>query len=97
MDTDEKQPIDKAEAKAKLQNELAFVHAWIKHPITSGLLESWSGEEKVFVDRILNRKVTDVASLVAHFEFLGYLRCLRDQRNKVNEHEQVLSDALKKL
>lgn len=70
-------PEDAELEKAKLEAEKAGLVQWLDAAPTKAFLSSITADKDEMVDLLCNRSVTNLETLVAHFEVVGYIRALR--------------------
>lgn len=71
------------------------IQQYLNHPVTQHVKLDLAEQEESLMDTLLNVPVTDIESLIKHFEARGHLRGLKRSRAVVAEELEEVEEKLK--
>lgn len=89
--------MDKEGEKKKLEDAAAVITAWQDHAITQELNREQKEREDFLLHVICEEPVSDLRSLVVHFQAVGELQGLRRRQSLVPAKLEEIKDKIKEL
>lgn len=83
--------------RKKLEDQKAFIEAFLDHPLAREILLDNKEEQEVSIERICNVPIDSFESFFGHFQAIGYLRGLRRSRNITTESLDRVKEELNQL
>lgn len=88
---------DVDEKKVALENEKTATQRWLNHPLALSFFDELQSQEDVALTLICDRSLTNLETLIGHFELVGFLKAIRHSKRKLLERADEIEEELKNL
>jgi hypothetical protein len=89
--------VDKQAEQLRLKNEEDVLQAYLDHPISKDIeLDNKESQDR-FMTVLIDDPITDIQSLINHFEARGHLRGLRQAKALILQSVEEVRQRIKEL